>query len=56
MTKVTEYMRDRATKLRERAKQGLDEVTQADYTSGARHLEVVADEIDNEFHWDDEDD
>ena len=54
MNKITDYIRERAAKLRERAKLGLDEATQSEYTAGARHLEIVADEIENEFHLDDD--
>lgn len=50
MNKVTQYMRDRAAVLRARATQGLDENAQSDYKSGARHLEIVADELDAGFH------
>lgn len=50
MSNVTQYIRDRAAKLRERATQGLDEAVQNDYKSGARHLDLVADEIENGFH------
>lgn len=50
MSNVTDYIRQRAAKLRERAKQGLDEAAQSEYTAGARHLEIVADEIDGGFH------
>lgn len=51
----TAYIRSRAAKLRERAAATMDPAVRDDYVSGARHLELVADELDADFHVSDED-
>ena len=44
------YIRNRATGLREQAAKSLDPEVRQDYTSGARYLDLVADELEHEFH------
>jgi hypothetical protein len=48
-TKVA-YIRNRAEKLRAAASAVMDPDVRSDYTSGARYLELVADEIDAGMH------
>ena len=55
MSDLVQYIRNRAATLRVRAGSAMDPDVRADYTSGARHLELVADELDAEFHVSDED-
>ena len=50
MNDVVEYIRNRATGLREQAAKSLDPAVRDDYTSGARYLDLVADELEHEFH------
>lgn len=47
---MIEYIRKRAAKLRERAASVMDQTVKADYLSGARYLDLVADEIEAQFH------
>ena len=49
------YIRKRADGLREQAAKSLDPYVRDDYTSGARYLNLVADELEAEFHVSDED-
>lgn len=44
------YIRDRAEKLRQNAGIALDPAVRDDYTSGARYLDLVADELEHGFH------
>ena len=50
-----EYIRRRAEALRTAAATAMDPTVRDDYTSGARYLNLVADELDAEFHVSDED-
>lgn len=50
-----QYIRQRAARLREAAAATLDPDVRSDYTSGARYLEMVADEIEHDLHITDED-
>lgn len=47
---AVEYIRERAAKLRTAAVGIMDEDVRSDYTSGARYLELVADEIEGGLH------
>ena len=55
MSDPVRYIRNRAATLRSKSASTMDPDVRADYTSGARHLELVADELDAEFHVSDED-
>ena len=47
-----EYIRRRAEKLRTAAASAIDPTVRDDYASGARHLEITADELKSGFHED----
>lgn len=44
------YIRNRADGLREAADKALDPTVRDDYISGARYLNLVADELEHGFH------
>ena len=44
------YIRRRAEGLRAQAATTMDPAVRDDYTSGARYLDLVADEIEHGFH------
>lgn len=48
------YIRRRAEKLRKAATAVIDPEVRSDYTSGARYLDLVADEIEQDLHITDE--
>jgi len=49
-TDPVSYIRKRAIALREAAAKTLDPAVRDDYTSGARYLDLVADELEHGFH------
>lgn len=52
-----QYLRNRAEQHRQRATDGtLNEAEQAEWRHSARHLDIVADEIEAEFHVNDDED
>lgn len=55
MSNPIAYIRKRADGLLSKAFKMMDPTVRADYQSGARYLNLVADELDAEFHVSDED-
>lgn len=52
MSNPVEYIRNRAEGLLSKATQTMDPERQDEYKHGARYLNLVADELDAEFHVD----